>query len=110
MHSASDPSAFHDRLRKNTPGCKKRQGTTSPAAEELVQAVGRGFIPGIKPMESALALATEVCFSDFLPENKPFSAAYSVVPQCNKINAGLDRLRNNTPGCKKCQGTTSVVP
>jgi hypothetical protein len=57
MRSASDPSAFRDRLRKNAPGCKKRQGTTSPVAEKLVQAEGWGFIPGIKPMESALGFS-----------------------------------------------------
>jgi hypothetical protein len=32
------------------------------AAEILVRAVGRGFIPGISPAESAPALAAEVCF------------------------------------------------
>jgi hypothetical protein len=56
------------------------KGHTSQAAEKLVRAVGRGFIPGIKSMESAVALATEECFSDFLLGNKPFSAACSVVP------------------------------
>jgi hypothetical protein len=45
------------------------------AAEKLNRAVGRGFIPGIKPMESMGALAPEVCFSGILPENQPFSAA-----------------------------------
>jgi hypothetical protein len=49
------------------------QGTTLQAAEKLVQAVGRGFIPGIKPMESAVALATEVCFSDFCLKASLFS-------------------------------------
>ena len=29
--------------------CKKRQGTTSQAAEKLLRAVGRGFNPGINP-------------------------------------------------------------
>jgi hypothetical protein len=48
MRSASDPLAFLGRLRKNTPGGKKCQGTTLQAAEKLVQAIGRGFIPGIK--------------------------------------------------------------
>jgi hypothetical protein len=34
------------------------------AAKQLIRAVGRGFIPGIKPAESTRALAPEVHFSD----------------------------------------------
>ena len=62
-------------------GCEKTlwlqeaSGTTSQAAEKLVQAVGPGFIPGIKPMESAFALATAVCFLSDSFENRAFSAA-----------------------------------
>src|SRR5271166_2402787 len=40
--------------------------TTGPggaiAAEKLIRAVGRGFIPGIKPTESTRASAPEACF------------------------------------------------
>ena len=60
--------------------CNKRQGTTLQSAEKLIRAVGRGFIPGIKTMESAVALATEVCFCGESPEIWPFSAASEVVP------------------------------
>ena len=45
------------------------------AAEKLIRAVGRGFIPGTKATESAPALAAEVCLLPIFPENKPFSAA-----------------------------------
>jgi hypothetical protein len=64
--------------------CDKSQGTTSQAAEKLIRAVGRGFIPGIKTMESAVALATEVCFCGESPEIRPFSAASLVVPQAEQ--------------------------
>jgi hypothetical protein len=37
---------------KRIRGCKKRQGTTSPAAEKLLRAVGWGFIPGTTPSTS----------------------------------------------------------
>jgi hypothetical protein len=40
------------------------------AAEGLIRAVGRGFIPGKKPIESTGALAPEVCFLG-LPKSKP---------------------------------------
>jgi len=50
------------------------------AAEKPNRAVGRGFIPGIKPMESTRALAPEVCFSGISPENQPSSAA-SLAPE-----------------------------
>ena len=42
----------HYSLRKNN---ALYQGTTLQAAEKLIRAVGRGFIPGIKTMESAVA-------------------------------------------------------
>jgi hypothetical protein len=45
------------------------------AAEKLIRAVGRGFILGIKAMESTGPLAPEVCFSGFLLENQLFFAA-----------------------------------
>jgi hypothetical protein len=45
------------------------------AAEKPNRAVGRGFIPGIKPMESMRALAPEGSFSGVSPENQPSSAA-----------------------------------
>jgi glutamyl-tRNA synthetase len=41
------------------------------AAEKPVRAAGRGFIPGIKPMESARASAPEVCSSGNPPEVMP---------------------------------------
>jgi hypothetical protein len=40
-------------------------------------------------MESAVALATEVCFSDFVFGIKPFSAASLVVPQRLQNQRGL---------------------
>jgi hypothetical protein len=40
---------------------------------KLNRAVGRGFIPGKRPMESACALAPEVCSSRFSPDSRPFS-------------------------------------
>jgi hypothetical protein len=49
----------------------------SQSAEKLIRAVGRGFIPGIKTMESAVALATEVCFRGASQEIMPFSASSS---------------------------------
>jgi tRNA threonylcarbamoyladenosine biosynthesis protein TsaB len=45
------------------------------AAEKPNRAVGRAFIPGIKPMKSTRALAPEVCFSGISPQDRPFSAA-----------------------------------
>jgi hypothetical protein len=42
------------------------------ATEKLNRAVGWGFIPGMKPMESTKALAPEVCFSGILPEIQLF--------------------------------------
>ncbi len=41
---------------------------------KLVRAVGRGFIPGAKAMESARASAPEVCFSGISPATRSFSA------------------------------------
>jgi hypothetical protein len=43
------------------------------AAEKLWRAVGRGFIPGINPIESALASAAEVFFSDLFIQKQAFS-------------------------------------
>jgi hypothetical protein len=40
------------------------------AAEGLIRAVDRGFIPGKKPIEPTGALAPEVCFL-WLPQNNP---------------------------------------
>jgi hypothetical protein len=40
-------------------------------------------------MESAVDIATEVCFSDLLSGNKPFSAASSVVLQTPQYQRGL---------------------
>jgi hypothetical protein len=45
------------------------------AAEKLARTVGRGFIPGTKPIKSMRALAPEVRFSNISPEIRPFSAA-----------------------------------
>jgi hypothetical protein len=73
---------------------RKGKSTYTQAAEKLVQTVGRGFIPGIMPIKSAVALATEVCFSDFLPEKKSFSAACTETkgaPGCR------ERLSRNKP-------------
>jgi aminoglycoside/choline kinase family phosphotransferase len=64
------------------------QCTTSQPAEKLNRAVGRGFIPGIRPMESTRALAPEACFSGISPENQPFSAASSAVPQTPQSTFG----------------------
>jgi hypothetical protein len=44
-------------------------------AEKLARTVGRGFIPGTKPIKSMRALAPEVRFSNISPEIRPFSAA-----------------------------------
>ena len=49
----------------------------SQSEEKLIRAVGRGFIPGTKTMESAVALATEVCFRGASQEIMPFSASSS---------------------------------
>jgi hypothetical protein len=57
------------------------QGTTSPAAEKPDTEGDGGFNPRVKPIESLRALAPEVGFSGLSPENKPFSAASSVVPK-----------------------------
>jgi hypothetical protein len=43
-------------------------------------------------MESAVTLATEVCFCGESPEIRPFSAASSVVPQ----------IQQNQPGFSPC--------
>src|ERR1017187_10255973 len=59
------------------------------AAEKLNRAVGRGFIPGIKPIESMWALAPEVCFSGLSPEIRPFSAA-SLPCERNKLGSQVD--------------------
>ena len=40
--------------------------------KKLIRAVGRGFIPGKKPIESTWALAPGVRFSGFSPGTKPF--------------------------------------
>jgi len=44
------------------------------AAEKLIRAVGRGFIPGIKPIKSTRASAPEVCFCQVSPKIGTFSA------------------------------------
>ena len=65
----SSITASAQRHRLSVPGCGKTlpreivcQGTTLQAAEKLLRAVGRDFSPGIRLMESARALAPEVCF------------------------------------------------
>jgi hypothetical protein len=50
------------------------------AAEKLNRAVGRGFIPGKKPTESAWASAPEACFWGFSIDRRPFSAT-SLAPE-----------------------------
>jgi hypothetical protein len=45
------------------------------AAEKLDRAVGRGFIPGIKPIKSMGPLGPEVCLSGFSVKIGTFSAA-----------------------------------
>jgi hypothetical protein len=57
------------------------KGTASQLAEKLVRAVGRGFIPGIKPIKSTGALTPEVCFSGIPVEICLFSASCSVAPK-----------------------------
>ena len=41
-------------------------------AEEFIRTVGRGFIPGIKSIEWAVALATEVGFPSFSSQIRGF--------------------------------------
>ena len=57
----------------------QRQADTSAgakqAAEKLIRAVGRGFIPGVSGNKSTGPLGPEVCFSQFPIGTKPFSAA-----------------------------------
>jgi len=69
--------------------CNKRQGTTLQSAEKLIRAVGRGFIPGIKTMESAVALATEVCFCGESPEIRPFPQPLQSCRKPNKKRPGF---------------------
>jgi hypothetical protein len=45
------------------------------AAEKLVRAVGRGFIPGTRLLESMGASAPEACFSSISEKSSSFSAA-----------------------------------
>src|ERR1017187_4813972 len=81
------------------------------AAEKLNRAVGRGYIPGIKPIESMWALAPEVCFSGLSPEIRPFSAA-SLAPATFRAAWGVSFdlfrashaafLPNLNAGCFKC--------
>jgi len=57
------------------PNMPKSESGALQAAEKLIRAVGRGFIPGIKPIKSTWASAPEVCFSGFPGEIRSFSAA-----------------------------------
>jgi hypothetical protein len=86
------------------------------------RAVGRGFIPGIRPMESTRALAPEARFSGVSPEKQPFSAACLApegrfsgispetrpfskpVQSCRKgpQNNGLHKLRKNSMKARLC--------
>jgi len=66
-----------------------RRGTASQLAEKLVRAVGRGFIPGIKPIKSTRASAPEVCFRRVSPKTRPFSAACSAVPHIVQKESGF---------------------
>ena len=59
------------------------------AAKRLIRAVGRGFIPGIKTMESAVALATEVCFCGESPEIMPFPQPLQSCRKPNKKRPGF---------------------
>jgi hypothetical protein len=72
-----------------------RQGTTSQAAEKLIseppQASGHDFSRAISAVESTRALAPAVCFSGISPQNQPFSAACSVVPQMANFDSGFSR-------------------
>ena len=52
------------------------------AAEKLIRAVGRGFIPGIKSIQSMRDSAPEVCFSSFPPGILSFSAACLTPAAC----------------------------
>ena len=61
-----------------------RDGDTA-AAEKLFRSVGRGFIPGIKPIKSTWASAPEVCFSSYSPETWPFSVA-CLAPADSSLN------------------------
>ncbi len=54
----------------------RRAITAGKLAEGLVRAVGRGFIPGIKPIKSTEALAPEVCHSGVLSKIFSLSAGY----------------------------------
>src|ERR1035441_269618 len=65
---------------RRVPQTPQKNGRALQAAEKLNRAVGRGFIPGIKPIESMWALAPKVCFSGLSPEIRPLSAA-SLAPE-----------------------------
>jgi hypothetical protein len=60
-----------------------RRGTTSQLAEKLVRAVGRGFIPGIKPIKSTRASALRYAFAEFRPKPGLFRSLLSRRPFTN---------------------------
>jgi ligand-binding sensor domain-containing protein len=60
------------------------------AAEKLNRAVGRGFIPGKRPIESEPALAPEVCSSEFSIDRRPSSAACVA----RRVDAGGSEVRS----------------
>ena len=74
-----------------------RMNRALQAAEKLLRAVGRGFIPGIKAMESKRASAPAVCFPRFSPEIRPFSAA-CLAPAKPHDHRGL-RLTSFSAAC-----------
>src|ERR1017187_5045830 len=79
----------HDPPRRIVPQMQQNEYWALQAAEKLNRAVGRGFIPGIKPIESMWALAPEVCFSGLSPEIRPFSAA-ALPCERNKLGSQVD--------------------
>jgi hypothetical protein len=60
------------------------------AAEKFNRAVGRGFIPGKRPKESARALAPGVCSSGSSLDQRPFSAACEA--ECKHLCALLSAI------------------
>jgi hypothetical protein len=75
------------------------QGTTSQGAEKLGRAVGRGFIPVIKPMESLGASASEVCSANLA--NKSDHAK-------NSSRVAFSRLRKQKRN--KSKRRTPILP
>jgi hypothetical protein len=64
------------------------------ASEKLIRAVGRGFIPGTKPIKSMRALAPEVRFPGISIETRPFSAACEALT-CRRPSLPLSVSRDS---------------